>query len=262
MRARVATVWRRVKQVWITLGISATVVFVAWSLVAYRASGDAREAMRSDSTVKVTRATDSFSFAPTRGRPRAAVGLLFIPGSLVDPVAYAPLARAAAEAGFPTIIVELPRRGAFGGADGAEPGARASAAMSRGGGPGRWVVAGHSRGGVVATNLVGDRPGAFAGLVLIGTSHPRDRSLADVRIPVTKIVGTRDGLASPREVLANRHLLPADTRWIWVQGGNHSHFGWYGFQPGDRRATLPARTQRGMMTEGVIAALRGAVPPV
>ena len=261
MRARLATVWRRVKQVWITLGIAATVVFFAWSLVAYRASGAARDAMQSDSSVTVSRETGAFSFAPARGRPRAAVGLLFIPGSLVDPVAYAPLARAAAEAGFPAVIVELPRRGAFGGADGAEPGARASAAMGRGGGPDRWLVAGHSRGGVVATNLVGDRPEAFAGLVLIGTSHPRDRSLADLRIPVTKIVATRDGLASPPEVRANQHLLPASTRWIWIEGGNHSHFGWYGFQPGDRRATLPARAQRRMMTEGVLAALRRALPP-
>jgi pimeloyl-ACP methyl ester carboxylesterase len=261
MRARLRTIWRRVQRVWITLGISATLVFTAWSLIAYRASGAARDALRSDASVTVAREATSLAFAPAGRRPRADVGLLFIPGSLVDPVAYAPLARAAAEAGFPAVIVELPRRGAFGGADGVEPGARAHAAMARAGRPRRWVVAGHSRGGVVATNLVGDAPGEFAALVLIGTSHPRDRSLAALRIPVTKIVGTRDGLASPAEVRTNRHLLPASTHWIWIDGGNHSHFGWYGFQPGDHRSTIPAGAQRALMIEGVIAELRHAVAP-
>ncbi|MBA3890466.1 MAG: hypothetical protein H0X64_08040 [Gemmatimonadaceae bacterium] len=44
-------------------------------------------------------------------------------------------------------------------------------------------------------------------------------------------VGTRDGLASPAEVRGNAGLLPAHTRWIWIEGGNHFQFGWYGFQP-------------------------------
>jgi len=77
-------------------------------------------------------------------------------------------------------------------------------------------------------------------------------------VPVTKVVGTRDGLASRGEVEANRHLLPASTRWVWVEGGNHSRFGWYGFQPGDRRATIPAAAQRRQMLDAVLDLLRTA----
>jgi hypothetical protein len=79
-----------------------------------------------------------------------------------------------------------------------------------------------------------------------------------VRAPVTKIVGTRDGLASRAEVEANREKLPSETRWLWIDGGNHSQFGWYGFQPGDRRATVDAATQRATLIRGVIDALRYA----
>lgn len=52
----------------------------------------------------------------TTGRS-ARIGPLFFPRALVNPVAYAPLARAVAQAGFPAYLGELPRRGAFGGAN-------------------------------------------------------------------------------------------------------------------------------------------------
>jgi hypothetical protein len=65
-----------------------------------------------------------------------------------------------------------------------------------------------------------------------------------------------DPLAS---VEANRSKPPAHTRWVWIEGGNHSHFGWYGFQPGGRRATIAATTQRDLMTQAVLDALRRGV---
>jgi len=37
-----------------------------------------------------------------------------------------------------------------------------------------------------------------------------------------------------------------------VEGGNHSQFGWYGFQPGDRRATIDAAAQRSVMIRAVL----------
>lgn len=248
--------WRRVRRIWATLGILAFVIFTGWSLISYRASGTARSALIGDDRVVVTRADGAWVFTPSPGRERSPVHLLFFPGALVDPVAYAPLARAVADAGYMTTILELPRRGAFGGANDPELYARARALVR----PRRdsipWVVAGHSRGAVVATTLAAERPAGLAGLVFIGSSHPRDVSLAALTIPVTKIVGTRDGLAGPDEVRANRHNLPASTRWVWVEGGNHSQFGWYGFQPGDRPANIPADQQRSEMIEAVLATMK------
>src|SRR5690606_4427225 len=84
------------------------------------------------------------------------------------------------------------------------------------------------------------------------TSHPRDVDLSRLDVPVTKIVGTRDGLASPDEVKQNARLLPVQTRWVWVEGGNHSQFGWYGFPPMDRRPEISAADQRGIMTQAVL----------
>lgn len=244
--------WTLVRRVWITLGVSATAIFVIWSLIAYRASEEARVAARSDPETDVQRDGGIWEFRARSGTADAPVALVFFPGALVDPIAYAPLARSAAAQGFPSYIIELPRRGAFGGATSPELRTRLQAVLQRASTPKRWVVAGHSRGAVIASTVANAPPAGLAGLVLIGTSHPRDVDLSAVAVPVTKVVGTRDGLASPAEVEANKRLLPASTRWVWVEGGNHSQFGWYGFQPGDRRATVSAVDQRAAMIQAVI----------
>jgi pimeloyl-ACP methyl ester carboxylesterase len=253
---KISGLWfRRIRRIWAVLGSAVFVIFTAWSVIAYRASSVAHAALQSDARVQVTRTADSWTFTPKEGRAQP-TGLLFFPGALVSPIAYAPLARAVASAGFSATVLELPRRGAFGGADDPQLLARARAIMAAPGEQDAWVLAGHSRGAVVATQLAADHPMGLAGLIFIGSSHPRDISLAALDIPVAKIVGTRDGLASPDEVNANRHNLPASTRWVWIEGGNHSQFGWYGFQPGDHFARVPAADQRAAMTETVLEMMR------
>lgn len=253
-------VWPVIRRVWITVGLTATAVFVAWSLAAYRASAFATSAAQGDGAVQVSRTDGVWTFAPRRTAASDRV-LVFFPGALVDPRAYAPLAQHVARKGFRALIIELPRRGAFGGAE--SPGLRLRIQRTFAGldDSASVILAGHSRGAVVASTVAAERRHAIDGLVLIGSSHPRDVDLSRLAIPVTKIVGTRDGLASPDEVRQNAHLLPAHTRWIWIEGGNHSQFGWYGFQPMDQRARIPAAQQRNIMAQGVLDLLqdRGAV---
>src|SRR5687768_12784066 len=142
MMRRDRRVWPVIRRIWVTLGIGATVVFVTWSLWAFRASSEARAALEGDSAVAVTRGEHHWLFSPrTAG---ATVGLVFYPGALVDPVAYAPLLREVARAGYPALLIEMPRRGAFGGGDGAEPLTRGVTAMHEVPQVTRWVVAGHS----------------------------------------------------------------------------------------------------------------------
>jgi len=257
-------VWPVVRRAWITLGITLTAAFVVWSLVAYRAAPEAHAAIRSDAEVTVQRGDGYWSFLPVMPETPARPTLVFFPGALVDPVAYAPLARTAAAGGFPSFIVELPRRGAMGGADDPAVDERLDRVLAMQPAPRRWVVAGHSRGAVVAARLASERRRGLAGLVLIGTTHPRDVDLSALPQPVTKVAGTRDGLARVDAVEANRAKLPPSTRWVWIDGGNHSQFGWYGFQPGDRRASVSALKQRAQMTQAVLAMLASVdshVPP-
>ncbi|MBL0170346.1 MAG: hypothetical protein IPP90_06360 [Gemmatimonadaceae bacterium] len=259
------SLWQRIRRVWIITGISATVVFVGWCAIAYRATSEAKAAMKSDARVQVAPDVGVVRFTAAGQPGKVPVGLLFFAGSLVDPVAYAPLARAVAAAGYPVILVSLPRRGMFGGADSPEVLGTALGAIHEDERAVQWLIGGHSRGAVVASKMVSEVAslggGSVAGLLLVGTSHPRDVDLSRYKHPVTKIFATRDGLASMDKIEANRRLLPASTRWVKIKGGNHSQFGWYGFQPGDRFATISRDAQHAQMIAAIIESLRLASDP-
>ena len=248
-----------IRKIWISTGLLATVVFVTWSLLAFRATAEAVAALKSGARVQVSAADFGWVFAPA-GAPRH-TGLVFFVGAMVDPRAYAPLLRKVAEAGHPAVLVALPRRGMFGGADGAEVLNRGVTATLSAPTVRSWVLAGHSRGGKVAAELARIGAPSFIGLVLIGTSHPRDFSLAGTRLAVTRIYGTRDTVADVEKLEANRINLPPDIMDVRIDGGNHSQFGHYGFQPGDWPATISREDQQRQTLTAVLAALGGALGP-
>lgn len=243
--------WARARKAWAAAGTIVLATFVAWSLLAFRANATARAALRSDDVVSLRMADDAWFFEPST--PAANAGtVLFFPGGLVDPAAYAPLMRGIAAHGHRAVIVPLPRRGAFGGAE--DPAVlRDAHALLRAGD--RWVVAGHSKGGKVAAMYADRHPEDVAGLVLIGTSHPRDVDLSDAAFPVMQVLGERDPVASIERADRNRRNLPAGTTRIVVTGGNHSQFGEYGFQPGDRTARIPRERQRAIVLEALLRAV-------
>lgn len=248
---------RRIKRIWVALGLAATVVFTVWCLLAYRANADGRRASLTDDRVVVVHGDGRWEFRP-RATSMHATGLLFFSGALVDPRAYARLARNAAEAGYPAAVIELPRRGALGGAEGSPVLERGRAAMAAMSAVRCWVIGGHSRGGEVASRHVLAHPERSTALLLVATSHPRDVDLSALQLPVTKLVGGRDGLATPARVARNRHLLPSDTRWIEIEGGNHSQFGDYGFQPGDGVARVSRQVQQQRLSEEALRLLATA----
>ena len=232
--------WRSIRRIWIGAGLVSTAVFITWSLVAYRAQPFARAALRSDARVVVTHADGYWSFLP---RAPAAAGLIFFPGALVDPVAYAPMVHAVADAGYAALLIEVPRRGAFGGASGPDVFARVHAATAATG-LHRWVAAGHSRGGVITTNLVRDGFPGLVGAVLIGTTHPRDFSIAATSIAMTRVFGTRDTIADAYKQERTRGNLPLSTRIVRIDGGNHSQFGTTDFNPATGPPGSAARSSR------------------
>lgn len=246
--------WKTIQRIWITTGLTGTVIFITWTLVAARAQGVARAALGSDARVTVATEEHHWSFTP---RSPAAAGLMFFPGAGVDPVAYAPLLRAIAGEGYVAILIQVPRRGLFGGAEGSEVSDRARSAAARA--PvRRWVAAGHSRGGVIACDVVRHGFPGLAGAVLLGTTHPRDFSLAGTTIPITRVYGTRDTIADVEKMERTRANLPPSARIVRIDGGNHSQFGYYGFQPGDWPATISREAQQTMVRQAILDALTAA----
>ena len=79
---------------------------------------------------------------------------------------------------------------------------------------------------------------------LCGTTHPRDFDLSKFDRPVTKVYATNNGVATAEQTKRNGKLLPAHTRWVLIEGGNHAQFGWYGPQPEDKAASISRERQQ------------------
>jgi hypothetical protein len=63
-------------------------------------------------------------------------------------------------------------------------------------------------------------------------------------------------LAAPETIDASRSLLPPDTQWTAIEGGNHAQFGWYGPQPGDNQATITREEQQAQIVAATLQLLQ------
>ena len=225
---------------------------LAWLLTSMKAKDFDPELGVSSASVTVVKTKQGMQFIP-QGR-RDSTGLVFMAGALVDPDAYIPFARSLADEGYTTVIVYTPMRFPSYPSFTRKAKRRARAFMNDFTDV-EWVVGGHSRGGRMASEMVSENPGSYAGLLLIGTSHPREVDLSNQHLPVLKISGSLDGLASPEEIEQFAINLPQETKFVMIEGGNHAQFGWYGRQLGDKKATISRNEQQQQTVKAALSFL-------
>ncbi len=98
-------------------------------------------------------------------------------------------------------------------------------------------------------------PATVDGLVLWASYPAESNDLSARDVAVVSVYGSRDGLATPEEVTASKDLLPPETRWVEIEGGNHAQFGWYGPQDGDLDATISRSAQQAQIVQATTALL-------
>jgi pimeloyl-ACP methyl ester carboxylesterase len=245
------TIHRWVRRVWITFAI-VVMATLFWSIEEH---GVPPAMFESDAGLRITSTGYGRTFIPATVRPDA-LPLVFLPGGMVDPDAYVPLMRGIAETGVPVALVELPMRAAPTEQMRATLWMRIREARAEIAGNGAVALAGHSRGGMFAATFAADSPSEVAGLILIGTTHPRDRDLSGVTWPVLKVMGAADCVASLDDAKANASRLPPGTQWVEIAGGNHRQFGYYGWQLGDCAATITREEQHRQAIEAITPFLR------
>lgn len=200
-------------------------------------------AMEPTDTVAVQRLEGGdIAFVP--GDPRA--GIVFYPGGKVQAEAYAPLMRDLAERGFLCVIVCMPFNLAVLDANGADGVQEQFPAVRR------WILMGHSLGGVMAAGHLDGHARSWNGLVLLGAYSTAD--LSDDGVTVLSIAGDSDGVLNCRAAADNGGNLGEGAREFVIPGGNHAQFGSYGPQDGDGEAGLSPEEQRALTVDEIAGA--------
>lgn len=242
----------RNRKLWIGLLVGVSIIlvlgligFIRWTENSSPPLPEALASLESDELMRVE--TDPWiTFTPLDQNPM--IGFIFYPGGLVEAKAYAPPMRAIAEAGYLGVITPMPLNLAVLDSSAAADVIAAHPEIED------WVIGGHSLGGSMATSFA-DQSHEIAGLALWASYPAESNDLSNQLIAVTSIYGTLDGLATPEKVLAAKPLLPDNTSWVPIEGGNHAQFGWYGPQEGDNPATISREEQQAQIVMATLALL-------
>jgi hypothetical protein len=170
-------------------------------------------------------------------------GLVIYPGGRVDPRSYAPAAKQLAEDGFLVVIVPMPFNLAIFGWQ------KAGEVIENFPEIDHWVVAGHSLGGSMAARYAIRKPTDVDGLVLWAAYPASSDDLSNSNLIIMSIYGTNDGLITEQDITNSSLLLPENTSWVAIDGGNHAQFGWYGDQAGDNPASISREKQQQRIIE-------------
>jgi len=114
-----------------------------------------------------------------------------------------------------------------------------------------WVIGGHSLGGAMAARYTYNNPQKLSGLILLASYPAQNNDLSDMDIRVLSIYGSSDGITSQEKINNSKENLPDDTEWVEIKGGNHSQFGWYGFQDGDDEAQISREKQQSIIVDAI-----------
>jgi dienelactone hydrolase len=166
--------------------------------------------------------------------------VIMYPGGSVEPEAYAPLCHRIAQNGYRAILVTMPFDLAALGVGEAKKVVESYADQ----GITKWVIMGHSLGGSMACSFIKDNPQVMSGLVLMGAYPPDDADMSNLPIKALSIYAEFNDDSNYDEQMARKYLMPADTSYYEILGGNHAQFGYYGPQDGDGIATITLYEQQ------------------
>jgi len=170
-------------------------------------------------------------------------GVIFYPGGLVEPSAYAPILHMIAQKGILVVITPMPFNLAI-----FNTGA-ASDVIDEYPDISDWVLTGHSLGGATAAIFAENNPGFIDAIAFWDSYPPNSADLSDNQIPVLSIYGTMNGYPNTDKFDEKRHLVPENTKFTPIEGANHAHFGDYGPQKDDVIAQISINEQHEIVTK-------------
>lgn len=115
-----------------------------------------------------------------------------------------------------------------------------------------WWIGGHSLGGTSSLMYALENEEEIEGVLLLA-SYPSDNTnLSDSDLSVLSIHATHDEIINQEQYEDTKSLLPVDTKYITIEEGNHSNFGYYGFQDGDGNSEISRKEQHRQVIEAIL----------
>ncbi|MCX8058912.1 MAG: alpha/beta hydrolase [Spirochaetes bacterium] len=207
-------------------------ILYIWSLGSYKNLSEVNKYLVSNEKVKIEIKKNKDIFFISKSLTDKF--LVFYPGGHVNYKSYSPICFKLAEKGINSILIKMPFNLAFFGIKKIEKYINLYKNF-------KWYICGHSLGGVAATLYSKNNYKKLSGLILLASYPSKDISYLNLR--VLSIYATNDGLVSPEKIEIKKKLLPLTTKFFLIEGGNHSQFGYYGFQKGDLNSTISREKQ-------------------
>lgn len=216
---------------------------ISWATYARPPLPEAEAALESDGLVEVT---DErwLVFDPAGGDEQT--GLIFYPGGRIDPRGYSNMMREIAEEGYLVVVPSMPINMAIFDTNAAEE------IINHFSGVENWVIAGHSVGGTSAAIYTSNNPDMIDGLAIWASYPANSADLSERDLPVTMIYGELDEGVDRPVVEEKKVLLPPDTVYLEIPGGDHHQFGTYFVDPGVDRSTTPREVQQNLIVQGTL----------
>lgn len=219
-------------------------IFFIYTSSYYKSQSYAIESLKSDSNVNVENEKNGDIFFNPKSNKKK-VGFIFYPGAKVENSAYSPMAREIASKGYPVILSKMKFNLAI-----LSPN-KAKNTLDEHQDVKSWVIGGHSLGGVMASDYA-LKDNKIKGLVLLA-SYPKDnKDFAKSGINVLSLWGSNDKVADLNKVKNAKKVMPSNSQFIEIPGGNHAGFGDYGEQKGDEKSLISNKEQINITSSEII----------
>lgn len=225
---------RIVLLVFLILLLTVLISFLVYVSDYYHADSRAINALSSTSYYTVNNTADFITFTPIHNK--SSVGVIFYPGAKVEAESYAVIASELAYRGYTTVIVKMPFNLAFLDVNKADQVITNHPEITT------WAIAGHSLGGVFASDYAVNHEDKIKGMIYLA-SYPNVNA-SNASFKALSIRGSQDNLTTEEDISKNRDKFPLNTTFITIPGGNHYNVGDYGIQKGDNNSTILREVQQ------------------
>jgi hypothetical protein len=212
----------------------------------YHADSRAIAALSPTGSYNVSNNDDFITFTPTGNK--STTGVIIYPGAKVQAESYAVMASELASNGYTTVIVKMPFNLAFFGTN------KADDVIAQQGEIKTWVMAGHSLGGVFASDYAVNHQDKIKGVIYLA-AYPNSNA-SNASFKALSIRGSLDNLTTASDISKNRDKFPANTTFTTIIGGNHFNVGDYGFQEGDNNSTITREEQQNQTVTAILLFLK------